>query len=70
MSWNVFGVGSKDGCSRRVTEDPHIPAPVKEAVESLIRAMPEGRGVAVETSGHVDSANGSLKVEIRSTELL
>lgn len=65
MSW-FQKFASPTGVEREsLDNDKNIPPAVKAAISDCMNLMPSGAALLVETTGHIDSANGSLKIEIQ-----
>lgn len=72
MSWALSTVGSKMGVKNAIDKEAHIPPTVKDAMKSVVDALPDNpkRVVTLETNGHIDAqttheysgGNVSLKI--------
>ena len=62
MSWNITIIGSSAAVAAKIAADASLPDELKQLV-SRIAATPSYsgfNGLAIETSGHVDSAGGNV----------
>ena len=62
MSWNIKTIGTRAAVAAKVAAEPHMPQGLKDVVASIASGPGYGgfNGLAVESSGHVDSAGGNV----------